>query len=634
VRVRFSATSIACAVLVTLAQLWLAAAASGEPRLRRFERVESVLALTDRLAKADQELEGAHPAKSVRMTLRGTTLRGVFQHPASRLLVRDVAILARTHLVFSIGLSDEAWAKGSDGVEFSVEVRPEGGKWHEVFKRELGVDADEADRGWQDVEVSLHPFAGQRVDLVFETMPGLRGSAGYDWAYWGEPRLVASGVEVRDGSRPNLLLVSFDTLRADYLGSYGHAANTSPTIDALAARGARFERVVAQAPWTLPSHFSMLTGLYPDREMLRYDESPCAISPTVQTLAEILADNRYSTAAFTGGGFVSSSLGFGQGFDRFESHGRRFEDNLPAIHAWLERHAGSRFFLFVHHFNVHRPYAAPDAHLSRFIDEVPTACRGVVFSQADLEAGRWQACLRDPHGVDYLRAAYEAEISNADDLLSELLTQLSDLGVLDDTLVVVTADHGEELMDHGSLDHVRTLYDEVIRVPLIIAGPGVEPGVRVPVLAGLTDVVPTLLELLWPEATGMAPEGRSHADWLTGAARVDAGRENAPIFTATELDRKIPSLAAEPYAFKAAVVRGTRKLIRSGTGSDVSMELFDHSRDPHERQPSLPSRSAEDQALKRTLEAWVKDLPRARYCVPRELEPETRDQLEALGYLN
>jgi arylsulfatase A-like enzyme len=603
-----------------------------------------VLRLAPQLTAARVEVPGPSAPRVAHTRIQGTTLRSIFQHPDSTLVFPGLPILDRTTLQLAIGLEDAAVARGTDGVVFRVLVEA-GGSRETAFERFLDPAHVEGDRGWVTAEVPLARWAGQTVDLVFVTRPGPRSDASFDWAHWGDPRLEAGVTSAVDRELPNLLLVSFDTLRADYLGTYGFPLDTSPHIDALGERGAVFETVIAQAPWTLPSHFSLLSGLYPDRRLLRYDLNPCTIGSDVTLLAEVLEREDYLTAAFTGGGYLSASLGFDQGFHVYESHGSRLEDNLPALLRWIEEHADSRFFLFLHHFNVHRPYDPPEDFLRRYVRQVPKPCEGISFGEARSEAVQG-VCLADPAGLEYLRGLYAAEVAHADALLGRLLGSLARRGVLERTLVVVTSDHGEELMDHGSLDHVRTLHQEVVRIPLVLAGPGVPGGVRVPELMEAVDLSPTLLEVLGTEAR-LQGDGRSVSHLLScpspwrsltclgGAARAwpSRGRSDSQAFTATALDRRLPDLASERHDFKAAIVSDRYKLMALGTQPDGEERLYDLSVDPRELNPLPGDGGGRDRRLRRELDAWIGAIPEDRYCTPAAPNPSLREELEALGYV-
>jgi arylsulfatase A-like enzyme len=610
------------------------------PGARSDATLARVRRLSDLLALARVETEGPAPMKPTHARLRGTTLRTLFQHPDSSIVFDGVPIPPRTVLEFSIGVADAGWERGSDGVVFEIQVGVDGAR-QTVFEQLL----TDPSGGFESQEVPLDAFTGRAVQLVLRTSKGPRADGNYDWAYWGDPRLRSKPDASERHAQPNVLLVSFDTLRADFVGAYGQRPSPTPRMDSLARRGTLFERTVAQSAWTLPSHFALLSGRFPDRRLLEYDLNPCAIDEKVAMLAEHFAARGYLTAAFTGGGYVSSSLGFGQGFQVFESHGSRLEENLPAVLSWLDQSSTGPFFLFVHFFNVHRPYTPPADFFARFVTRVPSACRGLEFSEADNQSGRSTRCLESAGGVDYLREIYAAEVAYADALFGELLDAMRRQGILDETVVAVVSDHGEELMERGRLDHVRTLYEEVVRVPLILAGPGIPRGLRVGETVQLMDLQPTLLEL-----AGIAPppdvDARSLRPLLacrtSGSpacvatsflARVRGERAEPRLaFSATAFDRDLPGLTGESYDFKASVVNDGEKLIWLCGGVREAEEIYDLDVDPGETRP-IPGEERVAGGLRETLRSWVGSLPRDRYCRAEELDPGTREQLRALGYL-
>jgi len=394
---------------------------------------------------------------------------------------------------------------------------------------------------------------------------------------------------------------------------------------------------MATAPWTAPSHFSMLAGRYPDQAQIFYDGASCEIAPEERMLAERLDAAGYHTGAITGGGFVGTPLGFAQGFHSFETRGRRLEANLAAIETWIDRHAEGPFFLLLHHFNMHRDYAPPAEVLERFVPDVPDACLGVVWSNDDVKSGRVDACLADPRGLEYMRGAYTAELAHADALLGRVLERLRDRGVLDDTLVVVTSDHGEELYDHGAFDHVRTLYREVLEVPLVIAGPGVSRGRVIDDIADLTDVVPTVLDLLGIDATsGPALDGVSHAPELSRMRfwpiRPEPARQIA--FAATRLDLDLPELSDERVDFRAAAISRSGKLIEERREQARSRAAYDTASDAGEHSPLDSNGSTHSRELGAALDDWLAKLDSAQHCRPGEIGDDVRRQLRALGYGN
>lgn len=603
------------------------------PRVRR---------LSDLLELARTETEGPAPVKLTDAGLRGTKLRALFQHPESSIVFDGVPIPAGTVLEFSVGVADAAWERGSDGVSFEIQVGVEGAR-QTVFERSL----TDPKGGFEPHEVPLDAFAGRTVQLVLRTSKGTRGDGTYDWAYWGDPRLRRQPEAGERGGRPNVLLVSFDTLRFDFVGAYGKRPSPTPRMDSLARRGTLFERAIAQSAWTLPSHFALLSGLYPDRRLLAYDLNPCTIDEQVTMLAEHLAERGYLTAAFTGGGYVSSSLGFGQGFQVFESHGSRLEENLPAVLSWLDRNSAGPFLLFVHFFNVHRPYTPPADFFARFVARVPSACEGLAFSEADNQSGRSTRCLESTEGLVYLQEIYAAEVAYADALFGKVLDAMSRQGILGQTVVAVVSDHGEELMERGRLDHVRTLYEEVVRVPLILAGPGIPRGLRVTETVQLMDVHPTLLDLAGiavpsdVQARGLLPLLRCRpprsptclATRLLGRLR-RGEPERRLAFSATAFDRELPGLTGERHDFKASVSSDRVKLVWLG-GEGVEVEEVYHLEEDLRERQAIRGEEQDVGGLREALRSWVGSLPQDRHCraQEQELDPGTRDQLRALGYL-
>ena len=249
-----------------------------------------------------------------------------------------------------------------------------------------------------------------------------------------------------DPERPSLLLVSIDTLRADHVGVYGAVDARTPVIDRLAAEGTRFTTAIASAPLTLPSHASILTGLYPPHHGVRYN-GISRLLPSFDTLTERLRDAGYATGAVVGSAVLAGKYGLDQGFDHYDDDTRSRGDpaERPASEvtdgalAWLE-HAERPFFLWVHYYDPHERYAPPAPFADRF-------------------AGR----------------PYDGEVAYVDAELGRLFDSLAARGELDEALIVVTSDHGESLGEHAELTHSYSLYDAVLAVPLVFRGPGVPP---------------------------------------------------------------------------------------------------------------------------------------------------------------
>jgi arylsulfatase A-like enzyme/Tfp pilus assembly protein PilF len=286
----------------------------------------------------------------------------------------------------------------------------------------------------------------------------------------------------------NVLLITIDTLRADHLGAYGYRPIKTPTIDALAGEGVLFENAVTPAVMTLPSHATILTGLYPPTHGIR-DNGDYRLNSEVLTLAEVLKSRGLRTGAVVGSFVLDSMFNLGQGFETYDDAlpGNQLNEAFlaqrparavtDAALRFLDGAKDARFFLWVHYYDPHHPYTAPS-----------------------------------PFREQYARRGYDAEIAYVDAEIGRLLAALTDRGLKSRTLIVLTADHGEGLNDHGEQSHGIFLYEEEIRVPLVVSlPPHVPSGVRVRQTVRTVDIMPTILELIRidPLEAAHAVQGRS-----------------------------------------------------------------------------------------------------------------------------
>ncbi|MEW6270824.1 MAG: sulfatase [Thermodesulfobacteriota bacterium] len=442
--------------------------------------------------------------------------------------------------------------------------------------------------------------------------------------------------------RPNVLLVSIDSLRADHLGSYGYERPTSPTIDRLASEGALFEKAIAPAPWTVPSHMTMLTALPPEVHGVTSHRK--ALSPAAVTLAEVLRRAGYATAAFVSGPTVMAHYGFAQGFTVFDestaerdSYRSQTGITSPALvelvgdylEEWDREGRRAPFFVFLHMWDVHYDYAPP-APFDRMFD--PDYAGGMSFT--DFERNQGIQPNMDPRDLQHLVALYDGEIRWTDENLGRVIDRLRELGVLDDTIVVVTSDHGDEFFEHGLKGHSKTLYDEVLHVPLVVRYPRRIPfGRRVPEQVRLMDVAPTIVGL-----AGVEPPERFGVD-----------REEMPapygwVDLTPWIARRTPrAFAQELPAFSMATAlfgpqwsmrTNAGKLIRFASGRGA--ELYDLAHDPRERDNLYGSGNEGPllQVLAPGFEDWQgiwKVLP-AR-AVERTPSRTHEARLRALGYV-
>jgi arylsulfatase A-like enzyme len=441
--------------------------------------------------------------------------------------------------------------------------------------------------------------------------------------------LLAGGLLFGSALRPSttgdpparrVVLISIDTLRADRLGAYGAARPTSPTLDALARGGARFASCVAAAPWTPPSHVAMLTGLYPSRNGVQAVTDQ--LRPGVATLAGEMRAHGFATAAVIASDLVIPCTRCRQDFDsvtEIPSRGDQVnggpvvvdsgEDVTNAALDWLRMHgARDRFLLFLHYYDVHSDYRPRPAIALRFGADPHNLEPG---NNRFLIDNRMNADLPRP-AIEQMRRLYDGEIRQLDEVLRGLFDFLQAHGLWEGTLIVVTADHGEEFLEHGGLLHGRTLYEELLHVPLILSGPGIPRGRVVPNVVSLVDLAPTILEAVGVPA-GSTLDGHSLMPLLAGDDRSWQNR------AASEADQEHR---------KRMLRAGNLKLIEDRSSG---AELYDLASDPGERHNVAADRPAvvADLAL-----AFQRMLPASAPHGPEILSDEARQRLRALGYLD
>ena len=290
----------------------------------------------------------------------------------------------------------------------------------------------------------------------------------------------------------DVIILSIDTLRSDRLGCYGHDKPTSPAMDAFAAESVRFENVIAESCWTLPSHMTIFTGLHSPTHAVLSKES--VLHERKPILGEILEENGYESYGYTGGGYVAGRYGHDRGFEYYLDEEKHFSKRVDEVIERLEeaRSGENPYFLFIHTYHVHEHFKGEYL--------VPLKYKELFFRQSRrdyLRAPTSDDLIRmspRPGQVAFLLEQYNAHIRVVDDGFKKLIDYLNERNALEGTIFILLSDHGEEFMEHGSFDH-RTLYTENLRVPAIFSAPGL--GSRVieePV--SHVDIMPTLLDML------------------------------------------------------------------------------------------------------------------------------------------
>jgi arylsulfatase A-like enzyme len=420
--------------------------------------------------------------------------------------------------------------------------------------------------------------------------------------------------------RPNVVLVTLDTTRADHLSCYGYGRETSPNLDALARAGVLYTRAVSTSSWTLPAHASLFTGKLTTSHGARYDaEGPLSLSDGIggdwdhyrarglaegeTTLAGLLAAEGYATAAVVAGPWMKAVFGLAEGFQSYDDDGidelvgRRARQVTKAALEWLDGLAPERpFFLFLNYYDAHSPYGAPPPFTYAFFDEPPSV------APAPDDRATWPDL-------------YDGEIRFADEQLGRLFAELERRGLWQDTLVVVTADHGELFGEHGGLyGHGKYLFEEEVHVPLVVKHPARdgEAPAREDARVQLVDVFALILGRVGIELPADAQGGLPPHVGHPIVAEV-----YPPPVISSDGDWRV-------------VYDGDQKLHWSSQGRSM---LFDLATDPREQRDLALSEPGRVAYLSDLLSAYLASLPRPGVARPGRLDAGTLRALEALGYV-
>ena len=396
----------------------------------------------------------------------------------------------------------------------------------------------------------------------------------------------------------HVLIVTLDTLRADRVGAYGYTGARTPVFDALASRGARFANATTTVPLTLPAHTSLFSGAFPAGHGVR-DNTGFHVEDRVTTLAVVFKGRGYRTGGFVGAFVLDSRWGISQGFDEYFDEFDLSEDVGPGLDAiqrpgnevvdralaWLGQNDTRPFFAWVHLYDAHSPYRAPEEVAAQF----PQTREG----------------------------AYDAEVAFVDQQVGRLIEALRAAGTLDKTLVVVLADHGEQLGEHGEQTHGFFVYDASVQIPFVMAGPGIEPRVITDQVR-IVDVMPTVLDLTGIEIPA-AVQGTTLRPALGGQ----------PVDLLALAETWYPRYHYG-WSELTAVRDGQFKFILA-----PRRELYDLAKDPHEQHDIAAADPARADAFERGLRALLASTTRGdAVSKPRAVTPDVEQRLRALGYVS
>ncbi|MCC6847854.1 MAG: sulfatase [Deltaproteobacteria bacterium] len=548
--------------------------------------------------------------------------------PRISLRTAPLALPKNARLELATGILEPGWRQGP--VRFVVEAC-EGQACAPLYET-LMDPARESDRRWRDASVALDSYAGETVSLRFRSELSSAAAEEFSLPVWANPTILVPGKS--DRSAPNVVLLSIDTLSAGHLPTYGYFRDTAPVLArAFELGGTVFDNCVAAATSTPQAHMSIFTGLYPLEHGITAGTE--VLDPAILTIAEQVRAAGVATGAVTEDGWLGAEAGFGRGFDEYRENksadvmepAGQVDKTFRAAKAWLTRHADQRFFLFLHTFQVHDPYAPPAKYASLF----PTDDQGRALG-ADAPSHVREA------------ANYDREIRYVDDELGSLLAAMGELALDENTVFIVASDHGEAFLEHGFLRHSTFAYEEVTHVPLLMRGPGIPHGLRVSFPVGHVDLARTVASFF-------------DVDPPRGARGVDLRRTlregNSPLDGAFYFTESWGAVAngpgGAPIAFFApafSVRQGERKAARyrNGDGSARS-ECYDLANDPAERANLCAGATSEPTDLAATLDAYQEVAARHRAQLlladgarteeprPAPVDPEREEKLRALGYV-
>jgi arylsulfatase A-like enzyme len=448
---------------------------------------------------------------------------------------------------------------------------------------------------------------------------------------WAIIFLIISSIIIKHqySRKVNILLITIDTVRADYLGCYGNQQMKTPNIDRIAQRGVLFKTAVCEMPVTTPSHASILTSLEPRVHGILTNS--WTIRTTITTLPEILKTKGYTTAGFVSVFHLGRTLGFAQGFDTFDDHFDGLQRNATQVTDvtlnWLAKNQKKPWFIWLHYFDAHTPYEPP----AQFANLYPDANNGskIYASFSQLSAMEEHKCTPTEKDIAHMKALYSGEISYIDAEFGRLMTNLHQQGILNNTIIILVADHGE-CFDHGIYaNHDQSLYEHAIRVPLLIAGPKslLPQEKQINTLVRTIDIMPTILAITkiksetFMQGKNLLPLVRGTNPGTTGFAVIERR------YYQNQQDcirRHIP--VGERYAVRT----DKWKYIWS---EFAPLELYDLEQDPDEANNLIKNHPEMKAELQQDLDKWLADNNKLRQWAFQKIDEQTAEQLRSLGYI-
>ena len=510
---------------------------------------------TEREANLNLDASGKRPEEfAVSSALIGQDTRRGLMLPAPGTATWNLTVPPRASLRFTATMvrPEIADAAPSDGAKLRVHLSGASLEATEVWAGQLDADTI------KDVSIDLAAYAGQTITLRIQSEPGAHNR--FDYVFLAEPVVATRKVKPK-----RVFLVFIDTLRPDHLQSYGYERPTSPRLLEESQRGVVFENARSIAPWTLPSTRTMITGLVPERW------------EGADTVQARFNDAGFATAMFAGNLYLGPNFGIDRDWDLHHAELLpHATDQIAGAMDWLEAHADRDVFMLLHLMDAHLPYKEPASYRNQFASERPKQFKNHVFHRHHVVRAR----LKPGAERQYIRDRYDANIRYIDDSLAPIYDALGP-----DDVLMVLSDHGEEFWEHGGYEHGHTLFDEVLRIPLILKAPGLAAGSRVAAPVTMLDVAPTLLDL----------NGLPHDD-LEGVSLVAAAQRDGDAISALE-DRTLafgrPLYGKERWGSLSGDTKYSVIAAREA--------VYDLSSDPQEKTDLIASHKSERAALRKQL---------------------------------
>jgi arylsulfatase A-like enzyme len=555
------------------------------------------------------------------ITMSGETRRALTPPLPSRLSF-DIRVPPDPTLRFAIGSKILGDAVVWPAVDFILSI--DTGRDEQVLFEESVRRA--RPNQWFDREVDLKPWSGKNVRLTFETR--LHRTAGrVPWTargvlpVWGNPVLLN---ESWRGRRPNIILISVDCLRPDHMSAYGYERLTTPHIDAMVEDGVLFENATSTSTWTLPGHMSMLTGLPPSLHRANKWEK---LDSSIPYLAEILASSGYQVDGIASWVYVSQAFGFERGFHLYRVLDQPRADRVIDEALDLVRRArGANQFLFIHLFDPHWPYLPPVEFRESFAARPPDIS-GLLDT-----IGKRIAPTRDDQ-IQQAKDLYDAEIAFVDREIGRFLGELEAAGLYDESLIILTADHGEAFWEHGHWQHTDTLFDEIIRVPMIVKWPGSSMRGRCGAQVNLVDLFPTFVESAGIDYTH--GRGENLKARFEDCAQVSSHRNVISENTWRSPEGSTMKISLRSPQYKYIATLAVPEVGNPGSAEIEGEELYHLVEDPDERLDVSGDSEGIIRVFRDELLTYIQLAARER-TVPANsvtLDDATKEQLRSLGYV-